>query len=158
MALLGQADGPWQMTEQNLHSAPQGFPCFPFQLSCLVLCSAFFSLLVTLGQMRISAAQLLCILYGWNGLICLMVLCVLPKRYYLCTGWEKNWQRLSRKLLSQRHSPQHNILGETSHPSSPLVWCCFHWAEYEYEAEYLPVELQSLRGGKIMNSNFQFTD
>lgn len=147
LALPGQADGPWQMTEQNLCSALQGFPFFPFQLSCLLLLSAFPSLPVTLGQMRISAAQLPCILDCWNGLLCLMVLCVLPKKCYLCAGWEKNWQCLSRKLLPQRHSPQRNILGETSHPSSPLVWCCFHWAEYEYEAEYLPVELQTLRSG-----------
>lgn len=135
-----------------------GLPVLPFSTELLVLLSAFSSLLVIWGQMRISAGQLLCILYCWNGLWCLMMLCVLPKKYYLCTGWEKNWQCLSSKLLSQRHSSQHNILGETSHPSSPLVWYYFHWAEYEYEAEYLPVELLSLRGEKIMNSNFQFTD
>lgn len=64
LALLGQADGPWQMTEQNLCSALQGFPFFPFQLSCLLLLSAFPSLPVTLGQMRISAAELLCISYA----------------------------------------------------------------------------------------------
>lgn len=139
-------------------SVPQGFSFFSFQRSCPVLLSAFSSLLVTLGQMRISAAQLLCILYCWNGLSCLVLLCVLPKRYTSAQTEKKKWQCLSRKLLSQRHSPQHNILGETSHLSSPLVWCCFHWAEYEYEAEYLAVELQSLRGEKIMNSNFQFTD
>lgn len=137
------------MAEWKPCHAPQGLLFSPLQLSCLLLLSAFFSLPLTLGQVKTSAAQLLCTLHCcWNGLWCLTVLCVMPKRYYLCTGSEETWESLSRKLLSQEHGPRHSILGETSHPSSPPLQFCFHWAEYEYETEYLPVELHSLRGEK----------
>lgn len=119
---------------------------FSFQLSYLVFLSAFLLPACNFGSNEnfCSTPPLYFILL--NGLLCLMVPCILPKWYYCCTNWrkkkktKKKWHCLSRKLLSQRHSPQHSILGETSHLSSPLVWCCFHWAEYEYKSEYLPVE------------------